>query len=254
MTKKRFLVLSEGSLEWRESDKSTVAKNSMPITAATTVELTLDRPSKTLVVNGELTLIGPAEELKAWAEAIQAHVASLSGAAPPPASGPETAMADSAAPPQPLVGKPSADYMARQPKPPPSDVNYGPDGGEVSQRVVEVTASGAAVASESAAITGEGKFYERVDAEVASSKALREDPQYGGEPPKLVRAFLERSLATTEHALASSEAGGGGDDGDELPVDAQGIKMKVDTRANQKKVPSKLLLEKKTGSVVAADV
>ena len=39
-----------------------------------------------------------------------------------------------------------------------------------------------------------------------------------------------------------------------LPVDAQGIKMKVDTRANQKKVPSKLLLEKKTGSVVAADV
>ena len=32
------------------------------------------------------------------------------------------------------------------------------------------------------------------------------------------------------------------------------IKMKVDTRANQKKVPSKLLLEKKTGSVVAADV
>ena len=46
MTKKRFLVLSEGSLEWRESDKSTVAKNSMPITAATTVELTLDRPSK----------------------------------------------------------------------------------------------------------------------------------------------------------------------------------------------------------------
>ncbi len=45
-----------------------------------------------------------------------------------------------------------------------------------------------------------------------------------------------------------------GCDGDELPVDAQGIKMKVDTRANQKKVPSKLLLEKKTGSVVAADV
>ena len=215
MTKKRFLVLSEGSLEWRESDKSTVAKNSMPITAATTVELTLDRPSKTLVVNGELTLIGPAEELRAWAEAIQAHVASLSGTAPPPASAPETAMADSAAPPQPLVGKPSADYMARQPKPPPSDVNYGPDGGEVSQRVVEVTASGAAVASESAAITGEGKFYERVDAEVASSKALREDPQYGGEPPKLVRAFLERSLATIEHALASSEAGGG-DDNDEL--------------------------------------
>ena len=115
-----------------------------------------------------------------------------------------------------LVGKPSADYMARQPKPPPSDVNYGPDGGEVSQRVVEVTASGAAVASESAAITGEGKFYERVDAEVASSKALREDPQYGGEPPKLVRAFLERSLATIEHALASGETGGG-DDGDELP-------------------------------------
>ena len=62
-------------------------------------------------------------------EAIQAHVASLSGA-PPPASAPETAMADSAAPPQPLVGKPSADYMARQPKPPPSDVNYGPDGGK----------------------------------------------------------------------------------------------------------------------------
>ena len=214
MTKKRS-SLSEGSLEWRESDKSTVAKNSMPITAATTVELTLDRPSKTLVVNGELTLIGPPEELRAWAEAIQAHVASLSGAAPPPASAPETAMADSAAPPQPLVGKPSADYMARQPKPPPSDVNYGPDGGEVSQRVVEVTASGAAVASESAAITGEGKFYERVDAEVASSKALREDPQYGGEPPKLVRAFLERSLATIEHALASSEAGGADDD-DEL--------------------------------------
>ena len=57
--------------------------------------------------------------------------------------------------------------------------------------------------------------------------------------------------ASSGHPLA----GGGGDDGDELrPVDAQGIKMKVDTRANQKKVPSKLLLEKKTGSVVAADV
>ena len=79
MTKKRFLVLSEGSLEWRESDKSTVAKNSMPITAATTVELTLDRPSKTLVVNGELTLIGQPEELRAWAEAIQAHVATKAG-------------------------------------------------------------------------------------------------------------------------------------------------------------------------------
>ena len=36
-----------------------------------------------------------------------------------------------------------------------------------------------------------------------------------GEPPKLVRAFLERSLATIEHALASSETGGGADD-DEL--------------------------------------
>lgn len=57
--------------------------------------------------------------------------------------------------------------------------------------------------------------------------------------------------ASSGHPLAA----GGGDDGDELrPVDAQGIKMKVDTRANQKKVPSKLLLEKKTGSVVAADV
>ena len=54
--------------------------------------------------------------------------------------------------------------------------------------------------------------------------------------------------ASSGHPLA----GGGGDDGDALPVDAHGIKMKVDTRANQKVHRS--CCSKKTGSVVAADV
>ena len=64
-------------------------------------------------------------------------------------------------------------------------------------------------------------------------------------------------LPSGANVIANSNANGAWTQrvGDELrPVDAQGIKMKVDTRANQKKVPSKLLLEKKTGSVVAADV
>ena len=138
----------------------------------------------------------PAGGAEARAEAIQAHVASLrerrrrrrrrrDGEKPPP---------------QPLVGKPSADYMARQ-RNAAVDVNYGPDGGEVSQRVVEVTMSGAAVASESAAITGGASTRERRGRVVGAPRG----PRHGGEPPKLVRAFLERSLATIEHALASSE-------------------------------------------------
>ena len=58
------------------------------------------------------------------------------------------------------------------------------------------------MASESAAITGEGKFYERVDAEVASSKALREDPRVRRAAEARAR-LPRRSLATIEHALAA---------------------------------------------------